>query len=129
MLYFRSSVLPSVATAQVRDPRVVGDGDCVQEDTAKRPLLDNDTPVERLVLRGDNLPWAAPTVGARRMLTAGLIHLDVSNTRLENAGIDLVVAWTPWLRELLAAGGHDSGNFWLPGVLELVHVVAYRDFE
>jgi len=95
-----------LATVKDQDPGAVGAADGVDRDTAKRTLPDDDRPVERLVFRGDNLPWVAATVCARRILTVGLIHLDVSNTGLKNAGIELVVAWTPWLRELFAAGEH-----------------------
>lgn len=67
----------------------------------------DDRPVERLVLRGHNLPLAATSVCAQRLLTAGLVALDVGSTKLENAGLQAVVSWTPWLRGLYAAGTCD----------------------
>lgn len=64
----------------------------------------DDRPVERLVLHGDKLPLAATTVCSRRLLTEGLIALDVAGSQLQNSGLQAIVAWTPWLRGLSAAG-------------------------
>lgn len=64
----------------------------------------DDRPVERLVLRGDNLPLTATSVCARCLLTSGLVALDVGGTGLENSGLEAVVTWTPWLRGLSVAG-------------------------
>lgn len=60
--------------------------------------------VERLILRGNNLPLATTSVCARQLLVTGLISLDVSGTQLGDASLDKVAAWTPWLRELYVAG-------------------------
>lgn len=62
-------------------------------------------PIERVVFRGENLPFAeAPSSACWCLLMAGLVSLDVGGTGLDDAGADKIVSWTPWLRELKAAG-------------------------
>lgn len=60
--------------------------------------------IERIVMRGNNLPLAATPVCVRRLLTTRLIALDVGGTQLNNSDLETVVTWTPWLRALSAAG-------------------------
>lgn len=74
------------------------------ESDASNGHADENISVERLILRGINLPLATTSVCARQLLATGLISLDVSGTQLGDAGLDKVAAWTPWLRELYAAG-------------------------
>lgn len=73
--------------------------------------IDDNRPIERLAFR---IEGSALTNGisvcARGLLTAGLVSVDVSSTRLDDAGIACVVAWTPWLRELMAAGDFVATN-------------------
>lgn len=52
----------------------------------------------------------ATSVCTRQQLVTGLISLDVSGTQLGDAGLDKVAAWTPWLRELYAAGNGAPGS-------------------
>lgn len=49
------------------------------------------------------------SVYARSPLTTGLISVDVSSTQLDDVGLNSVVALTPWLRELVAAGDFECG--------------------
>lgn len=81
-----------------------------------------DIPFERIAVHGTReglslTATAAPY--ARSLLTAGLTSLDVSGNRLEDAGLDEIVAtWSPWLRELSAAGIHSlSYANWAGAVL------------
>lgn len=71
---------------------------------AKTAPTDDNRPVERLAFRAQRLSVANISVFARGILTAGLVSVDVSGTQLDDAGLDSVVGWTPWLRELVAAG-------------------------
>lgn len=94
----------SVATSndQVRDLEVVPDVGADGE-AAKRTPTD-DRPIERLAFRVESLAVASISACARGLLATGLVSVDVSDIRLDNTGLDSVVGWTPWLRELVAAG-------------------------
>lgn len=51
------------------------------------------------------MPFSAISAQARQPWLAGLISLDVGATQLDDAGLDMIIeSWTPWLRELGAAG-------------------------
>lgn len=64
---------------------------------------EDNRPVERLVILRQSLPLVS-TVCARRLLATGLVRLDVGGVELGDSGLGTIVAWTPWLRELCAAG-------------------------
>lgn len=82
------------------------------------PAPENSRPVERLVILRQDLPLAS-TACARRLLATGLVRLDVGGLELGDAGLDTIVAWTPWLRELSAAGSN------IPSVHQS-HFIAYN---
>lgn len=50
------------------------------------------------------MPFAATSVYARYFLVSSLTSLDVGGTRLDDTGMETIATWTPWLRELMAAG-------------------------
>lgn len=89
---------------QVQTPGSQNDNAGVEKRAEVEPY--DDRAVERLVLHGDKLLLAATTACSRCLLTAGLIYLDVAGTQLENSGLEAIVAWTPWLRGLSAAGNY-----------------------
>lgn len=56
------------------------------------------------MIRGDIVPVTGASAYARGALATGLTSLDASFAGLDDAGLEAIVAWTPWLRELSAAG-------------------------
>lgn len=66
---------------------------------------DDDRLVERLVFRGEGVPFSVISAQAPQSWVAGLISLEVGGTQLGDAGLGTIVkSLTPWLRELGAAG-------------------------
>lgn len=80
-----------------------GSGNIIEAKTDSSDFGDV-TPIERIIFRGDSLPFTTTSMACRRFLAAGLISLDVSSTGLDNTGLDSVTCWTPWLRELILKG-------------------------
>lgn len=73
---------------------------------------DEDRPVERLLVSWNNgffSTFPAPSEVARRLLTSGLISLNLSGNELVDDGLgNIALSWTPWLRELNVA--REAGN-------------------
>lgn len=102
-----------VATSDAQAQDLRGDTDVGADDevTAKQTPQADNRPVERLGIRVERSTAMNIPVCARGLLTTGLIGVDVSSTRLDDAGLGFVVAWTPWLRELAAAGKFAVSGF------------------
>lgn len=92
----------ATTNAQIQD--LGGVTDDAGDEAAERTPIDVNRPVERLAFRVEGLNATHISVCARGLLAVGLVSVDVSRTRLDDAGLDSVAAWTPWLRELTAAG-------------------------